>query len=115
MSNNERPWIAVDLDGTLAIYTKFNGSEPGEPIPKMLERVKAWVEDGTKVQIFTARLSHPEADPKQTEIIQDWLERHGLPRLEVTCTKDYRVNEFWDDRAVSVESNTGRAFSWRHE
>ena len=35
-------WIGVDLDGTLAIYTGWKGCDHvGEPIPPMVERVKA--------------------------------------------------------------------------
>ena len=103
----DRSWIAVDLDGTLAQYHGFTGPEPGAPIPAMVDRVRGWVEEERKVIIFTARMSHPDVDPMQAEIIQDWLERHGMPRLEVTATKDYRVNAFYDDRAIRVGRNTG--------
>ena len=81
----------------------------------MVDRVWDWVEAGETVIIYTARLSHPDCDPRQIEYIHNWLALRGLPKLRVTCVKDYRVNEFWCDRAVSVETNTGRAFSWNNE
>ncbi len=48
--------IAVDLDGTLAHYDEFRGKDHiGKPIPKMMERVKKWLDEGQKIVIFTAR------------------------------------------------------------
>lgn len=41
-------------------------------------------------------------------MIQDWLENEcGLPRLEVTCKKDFEMIELWDDRCRQIKSNTG--------
>jgi hypothetical protein len=39
--------------------------------------------------------------------IQDWLEKHDLPRLEVTNIKGTDIIELWDDRARSVKPNSG--------
>ena len=104
-----RGWIGVDLDGTLAIYDGWKGIEHiGPPVKLMFDRVKAWVADGCEVKIFTARVAVPEPErSKVVEIIQNWLEEHGLPRLEVTNIKDFGLVEFWDDRAVGVVMNTG--------
>ena len=103
-------WIGVDLDGTLAFYDTWRGhTHIGHAIPQMLERVKDWIEEGQEVRIFTARVSC--ADPERTEIInavQDWLEALGLPRLQVTCIKDFAMLELYDDRAVQVRMNTGQ-------
>lgn len=106
-------WIGVDLDGTLAEYHTWNGEEHiGKPVQVMVDRVKLWLGRGINVKIFTARAS---TGADQIKIIQDWLERQGLPRLEVTATKDYGMIEYWDDRAVQVESNTGRRADGRGE
>ena len=52
-----RGWIGVDLDGTLAEYNGWQGpANIGAPIPAMVERVKAWLEEGRDVRIFTARV-----------------------------------------------------------
>ena len=107
-----RGWIGVDLDGTLAHYDKWRGDNHiGDPIPEMVARIKAWTQAGQEVRIFTARVSGIGGDRamKYRELIQDWLEAAGLPRLEVTCTKDYQMVELWDDRAVSVVPNTGKS------
>ena len=37
------PWIGVDLDGTLAQYDKYDGTNIGKPIPLMLMRFKRWL------------------------------------------------------------------------
>jgi len=107
-----RAWIGVDLDGTLAEYDGWRGPEHiGDPVPVMVERVKRWLEDGQyAVKIMTARISNVGAGTKLVEVIimiQDWLEDAGLPRLEVTCTKDFGMVELWDDRCVQVIQNTG--------
>ncbi len=106
MSNGE--WVGVDLDGTLAYYDEWKGIEQiGDPIQPMMARVKAWVSEGVTVKIFTARASIPE----QIKYIHDWLEKHGLPRFEVTNIKDFGMVELWDDRCIQVISNTGMPIS----
>lgn len=102
-------WIAVDLDGTLAEYHHWKGpTHIGKPIEPMLDRVRRWLDQGIEVRIFTARVSHFEEAGIITTAVQDWLEALGLPRLAVTCIKDFAMVELWDDRAVQVEMNTGR-------
>ncbi len=99
-------WIGVDLDGTLAHYGDWKGYDHiGHPIPKMLDRVKAWLKEGKKVKIFTARASHGQDGIKP---VKAWLKKVGLPDLEVTNEKDFGMTELWDDRAVQVIHNTGR-------
>lgn len=99
----------MDLDGTLARYEGWRGIEHiGDPIGPMLDRVKDWLRRDVGVKIFTARVSVPE--PERTEVIQHihtWCARHGLPSLEVTCSKDFGTICIWDDRAKEVVINTG--------
>lgn len=104
-------WIGVDFDGTLATYGKWQGHEhAGEPIAPMVERVKRWLKEGYEVRVMTARMSNedPEGSSLVALYIGDWTEKHVGVRLKATCTKDYDMIELWDDRAVSVEMNTGR-------
>ena len=97
-------WIGVDLDGCLAHYDKWISSDYiGEPVQLMVDRVKLWVDQGITVKIFTARASFPN----QTSIIHKWLNKNGLPTLEVTNIKDLHMIELWDDRCIRVEKNTG--------
>lgn len=97
-------WIGVDLDGTLAFYTKWYGVEHiGEPVPLMLTRVKQWLSEGIEVRIFTARAGDPEALPH----IWQWCQTHIGQMLKVTNVKDYAMIELWDDRAVGVNHNLG--------
>jgi hypothetical protein len=105
----QRGWIGVDLDGTLAHYDRWRGVEHiGEPIPAMVARVKAWLADGQEVRIFTARVSRAGYEGIQARgVIGAWLCKQGLPRLEITCTKDFAMIELWDDRCVQVEPNIG--------
>ena len=64
----------------------------------MIATVKSLLAAGVAVKIFTARASEPLNIPA----IQDWTERHGLGRLEVTDRKDFNLIRFFDDRAIPV-------------
>jgi len=105
--NGTRGWIGVDLDGCLAEYHGWKGDfEFGQPIQPMVEFVKKTLEAGEyDVRIMTARAND---GPEVVSAIQDWLEAAGLPRLAVTATKDFKMVMLYDDRAVTVELNTGR-------
>ena len=94
-------WIGVDLDSTLAYHA--GGLGIGVPIPKMMARVKKWLNEGKTVKIMTARASVPELIPD----VQAWCLLHVGQVLEVTNQKDFGMIELWDDRAVQVEPNTG--------
>lgn len=105
------PYIAVDLDDTLATYNKgmFNQNVIGEPIPAMVGRVKHWLKEGKRVKIFTARVSmiHGKELEDCIKAIQNWCEKHIGQVLEITCYKDYGMVQLWDDRAVQVVPGTG--------
>lgn len=114
MSAPIRSWIGVDLDGTLAIYDKWEGPTTiGEPVPAMLERVKRWHAEGLRVKVFTARAwsdGSPERSAEAVaaiDAIRAWTLKHVGVELEVTCVKDFGMVELWDDRAVSVVHNEG--------
>ena len=103
--------FAVDWDGTLVTYDGYKGPVMyGAPIPRMVARVKGWLQDGHEVVIFTARVSieHDIDKIKQEkETIYVALHDMGLPPLLITANKFARFTEIWDDRAVGVERNTG--------
>ncbi|MEI7650586.1 MAG: hypothetical protein WCJ96_01095 [Verrucomicrobiota bacterium] len=104
---NAQAWIGVDLDGTLAEATPWQGmTHIGPPVPLMLRRVRLWLEKGLRVKIVTARAG----DPEGLAATQAWLKIHGLPELEVTDKKDFGMIELWDDRAIQVVQNTGVCF-----
>lgn len=107
-----KPWIAVDLDGTLAMYAYGTGQQAiGTPISGMKQKVIEWTNRGLRVKIFTARVAPQDGVDgrieEHTTMIQDWLVEHGMPRLEVTCIKDPDMMELYDDRAVGVVPNEG--------
>ena len=103
----ENGWIGVDLDGTLAVYDKWEGiGVIGEPIPLMRQRVINWLAEGKDVRIMTARASTEYAE-EEILAIRKWCLEHLGQELEVTCIKDRYMEELWDDRAVQVVPNTG--------
>jgi hypothetical protein len=104
----------VDLDGTLAFYDGWKGPEHiGEPIPKMVERVKGWLAEGRDVRIFTAR-AYPGKDDTDVcrAAIDKWINKVFGRSLPITHEKTHRTYELWDDRAIEVVANTGMT---RHE
>ena len=121
MSNN-KGWIGVDLDGTLAQYDGYKGpTHIGEPITRMVERVKRWLDQGKEVRIFTARVHVPtqpenpgdEWYARALEVeqarfaIAEWCHDHIGSILPITCEKDYGMYVLYDDRAKQIVPNTG--------
>ena len=113
---HERRWIGVDFDRTLA-YDSPNRDDPyelGEPIPEMVNRVKAWLADGYKVKLMTARM-HPISFtagcyrniPTMEHRLREWCEEYIGQALECTNQKDGLMEVLWDDRAVRVIQDTG--------
>ena len=68
----------------------------------MVDRVKRWLKEGKDVRIFTAR------DAKSYPAIRRFCMRNFGKTLKITNIKDRFMIEFWDDRAVGVEHNTGK-------
>ena len=105
----KKGWIGVDLDGTLAEWHGWGDGNIGEVIEPMRKRVMGWDKEGREVRIFTGRAG----EDKEVIKIGKWLEDNGFPDFSVTNVKDHYMEEFWDDRAVAVERNTGRVISER--
>ena len=106
-----QPWIAVDLDGTLAEYTMFiSETHIGAPIPLMVARVKQWRREGKLVKVFTARAAERNPTKRVATInaIENWCLENIGEVLPITCVKDYGCVQIYDDRAVQVEPNTGQ-------
>ena len=106
----EMGWYGVDLDGTIAEYNGWVGVDHiGDPIPKMVDRVKKWLSEGKDVRIMTARIPpQPEGRTATTrKTIELWCEKHIGQVLPITHSKDYGMIELWDDRAIQVIANTG--------
>lgn len=108
--------VGVDLDRTLATFKeedweKYLPGKVGMPIFDMVDRVNAHILKGEEIVIFTARV-HPCKGEKEVELarkaIQDWCQGVFGQVFEVTCMKHPRMHTIYDDRAVTVEPNTGR-------
>lgn len=102
-------WIGVDFDGTLAKYDHYRGpTNLGNPIPKMVDRVRNWLNEGKTVKIMTAR-----ANPNSTDVraaikaIKKWCKQYIGKELDVVYEKDLHMEELWDDRAIQIKPNTG--------
>lgn len=108
--SKEIGWIGVDLDGTLAEYQGWRGPEDiGDPVPKMLARVKRWLDAGRDIRIFTGRITSPDVtESRARELINRWMLKHLGVELPITNVKDYQMIELWDDRAIQVVPNTGK-------
>ena len=105
-------WIGFDLDGTLATYTGWQGPHHiGDPIPPMIAKVKELLTAGVDVRIFTARVCSkcsPEEIAIAEQTIKAWCKQHIGQELLITAEKDWGMIEYYDDRAIGVEYNTGQ-------
>lgn len=105
-------WIGVDFDGTLC---QDNTAERERPVAAMLARVKAWRAQGIEVRIVTARASKHGQNGAERELqlafLRSWMREYIGEELPLTAEKDYAMKELWDDRAVTVEKDTGRALA----
>jgi hypothetical protein len=102
---NDNGWVGVDLDGTLARYDGWQGPmHIGEPIPLMVKYVRELLHQGIEVRIFTARV---QEGARVIKAIEEWCLEHIGQVLSVTNKKDFNMVFCIDDRAVSVQANTG--------
>ena len=101
-------WIGFDFDGTLATHASGQ-QELGEPIEPIVALAKQYLAAGYEVRIVTARA--PEIVWRMA--IRDWCLKHIGQMLVVTDKKDFDMLLLYDDRAVSVEPNTGRVSGFR--
>ena len=111
-------WVGVDLDCCLATYVSRQWPDIGEPVPAILEIVKELLAQGREVRIFTARVGHlftqnPTREQyddavEQETLVKAWCLKHIGRTLAVTAVKDYEMSVLLDDRAVTIEKNTGR-------
>lgn len=117
--DKQKQCIAVDFDGTLAIYEtgdidKFGNDHLGKPIPEMVKKVKQFLAAGIPVVIFTARVNPSEAGAedaaKATEaylLIADWCKKVFGKVLPITHEKSRHFSQMIDDKGVGVVQNTG--------
>ena len=122
MSNENTPWIGIDLDGTLAAKDgEYVEGKIGWPIFKMCQFAKYQLGMGNRVKIYTARADNPV----DVAAIKNWLlDEAGLPEtraefnrlkslgtpieeLEITNVKDRACVMLLDDLAYHVVENTG--------
>ena len=111
-------WIGVDLDGTLAHYTGYEGPDKiGPPISRMVSLVKLLLNAGWDVRVFTARVG-PQKSPQDrvyaAQAIRVWTMRHIGQELLATHEKDYAMAWCFDDRCTQVVPNSGVLIGREH-
>jgi hypothetical protein len=120
------PWIGVDLDGTLAVWTKWvRWDRIGDPIPRMVVRVKRWLAEGKVVKVFTARVAFDMdtcgvtgemfTREEMQAAIRRWTRIYIGTPLESTAIKDFAMIELWDDKSIGVIANTGLTVADEYE
>lgn len=101
---SDKPWYGFDLDGTLAHWDGWKGIEHiGEPIERMVQRLKDHLAKGDDCRIVTARAKDLKAIP----FIQAFLTKINVPPLIITNEKDNKMECLYDDRTKQVQPNTG--------
>ena len=121
-------WYGFDLDGTLAVYDKWEGIDHiGEPVKHMVDLIKRMHEEGKVVKILTARIAPhkledgtvgesyitvPDGEGGVTrtyahQFINDWCHFNLGFIPEIVYQKDHLMLELYDDRVKQVVPNEG--------
>lgn len=121
-------WYGFDLDGTLAVYDKWEGIDHiGEPVKHMVDLIKRMHEEGKVVKILTARIAPhkledgtvgesyitvPDGEGGVTrtyarQFINDWCHFNLGFIPEIVYQKDHLMLELYDDRVKQVVPNKG--------
>lgn len=88
--------VAVDFDGVLHTYSKWNGPVPtGAPTPGSQDFIADLMGAGYEPVILSSRASSPEG----AEGIRSWLSRWSFPAIRITSSKVAAI-AYVDDRAV---------------
>jgi hypothetical protein len=92
--------VMIDFDGVIHSYTSgWNGLTPTDPpVAGAKEFLEYLLEQGYRVDIFTARALHGGG----VEAVKKWLADHDFPIVEVTATK-YGAEIYIDDRGYRFE------------
>lgn len=93
---------AIDLDGTLCWPTWKPDqvrTVVGDPIPENIAKLNEVVDQGYEVFIHTAR---PWTD---YELIEAWLEHHGIPYTGIVCGK-ILAHRYVDDRGINARNES---------
>lgn len=94
-------WVGFDFDGTLA-------DKELNPVPRIIKALRQLLQQGIPCKIVTARADRSRLEYHQRiRKVQDFLENNDLPPLEITNEKDTDMLALFDDRAISVEQNSG--------
>ena len=88
--------VSIDFDGVLSQYDGWKGKDVvGEPIKGAKNFILSLIESGYKPVVFTTR---------NPELISNWLNKFGFPKIEVTNTK-YPSLVYIDDRCVKFDGD----------
>lgn len=104
------PVIAVDLDGTLAVYDVFDEHSIGEPISESVEAVRLLSSAGMTIVIYTSR--------DNDSLVARWLHEHDIPFDAINANPwassgdaKMMADVYLDDRAVSARSPSAAMLS----
>jgi len=93
--------ISIDFDGVLSQYNGYIGPKhTGKPIKGSKEFILRLIKSGYKPIVFTTR---------EKSVIENWLERHKFPNLEVTNIK-FPSMVYIDDRCIKFEGDYSKLF-----
>ena len=84
----------------------------------MVEKVKRFLAAGIECRIVTARVnSHMDYNHvwSHTKQVETWCLKHIGQKLLIQAEKDYDMTVLYDDRAIAVETDTGKCRGWIEE
>jgi hypothetical protein len=106
LTPKQRKTVAVDLDGVLAIYEKWQGYDHiGEPIKGAIKFTKD-LSKHVDILIYSTRCCEAVGDGRDADqlkdIVREWLDKHGFLYYDVWIGQGKPLcSAYIDDRAVS--------------
>ena len=89
-------WIAVEFEGTLfRIDRGFNG----RPVPRMIERIVRWRNEGKDIRIITSRVDHWDID--------NWCRDNLGFELPIVSCFDDQIDQIWHSKSIQFIPNIG--------
>ena len=105
LSERKTPTIAVDLDGTLASFSKWNGYDYiGAPIPETVKLIRKFKKEGAHIIIHSCRVTTADNQVylKSVNRVTKWLINNKVPFDEIWLgTGKVFANIYVDDNAVN--------------
>lgn len=108
MVDRVKKWIAEGIEVKIFTARAAYSGMTEKDIEAQIKFSEDFGENLTRDEAIARIKYWNDATEESITAIKAWCKKYIGTALEVTCTKDFRLIELFDDRARQVEFNTGR-------